>query len=162
MTATLSKIMIDEKHILQNLYSLYLHDLSEYTDGLDISPNGSFEFDSFDAIWEGEGMTPYFLKVEDTIVGFLLLLERPFLKKEYDFCINDIFILKKYRRKGYPVQFLQELFSQKKGKYFIIELVKNEPAVLFWKKIYQKLNIKFEEQNKNFDGDDCLIQTFEI
>jgi len=60
MTVSLNPISKDEKHILHNLYSLYLHDLSEFTDGLDISTNGSFEFDSFELIWEREGLTPYF------------------------------------------------------------------------------------------------------
>lgn len=162
MTLSLQVINSEEKHILQNLYSLYLHDLSEYTNGLELSADGSFEFDSFDTIWEEEGLTPYYLKDDETIVGFLLLLERPFLKKEYDYSINDLFILKKYRRKGYPLLFLKELFEMKKGKFFAIELVKNEPAVLFWKKVFQKLEIEYEEQTNTFDEDECYIQTFEI
>ena len=37
MTISFNPVSKDEKHILQNLYSLYLHDLSEFTEGLDIS-----------------------------------------------------------------------------------------------------------------------------
>lgn len=70
MTVSLNPISKDEKHILKNLYSLYLHDLSEYTEGLDISTDGLFEFDSFELIWKTEGLTPYFLKKNKTIVGF--------------------------------------------------------------------------------------------
>lgn len=33
------------------------------------------------------------------IAGFLLLLERPFLNKDYDYSINDIFILKNIEEK---------------------------------------------------------------
>lgn len=60
MTVSFNPVSKDEKHILQNLYSLYLHDLSEFTEGLDISTDGSFEFDSFELIWKEEGLTPYF------------------------------------------------------------------------------------------------------
>lgn len=162
MTVSLNQISTDERHILKNLYSLYLHDLSEYTEGLDISSDGSFEFDSFELIWKREGLTPYFLKKDKTIVGFLLLLERPFLNKEYDYSINDIFILKKYRRKGIAIALLKQLFEQKKGCYFVVELAKNIPAVIFWRKIFSALNIDFEEKKKIIDDEECLMQSFQI
>ncbi|MCK1995183.1 GNAT family N-acetyltransferase [Peribacillus muralis] len=162
MTCSLNPISKDEKHILQNLYSLYLHDLSEYTDDLDLSPDGSFEFDSFDLIWQKEGVTPYFLKKDKTVVGFLLLLERPFLNKDYDYSINDIFILKKYRRKGMAISLLKELFKQKKGSYFVVELAKNIPSVIFWRKVFNELCIDFEENKKIIDDEECLVQSFQI
>ncbi|MDM5219701.1 GNAT family N-acetyltransferase [Peribacillus sp. NJ11] len=162
MTVSLNPISNDEKHILQNLYSLYLHDLSEYTDGLDISTDGSFEFDSFELIWKEEGVTPYFFIKDKTIVGFLLLLERPFLKKDCDYSINDIFMLKKHRRKGIAISLLKELFKQKKGSYYIVELAKNIPAIIFWRRVFSALNIEFEEKKKIVDDEECLVQSFRI
>ncbi|MDR7240568.1 GNAT family N-acetyltransferase [Neobacillus drentensis] len=162
MTVSLKLLSKDEKHILRNLYSLYLHDLSEFTDGLNISTSGSFEFDSFELIWERDGVTPYFLKKNQVIVGFLLLLERPFLNNDYDFSINDIFMLKKFRRKGIAISLLEELFKQKKGRYFVVELAENKPAVLFWRKIYRELDIVFEEEKKIVDNEECLVQSFQI
>ncbi len=162
MSVLLKPVSGDEKHILRNLYSLYLHDLSAYTEGLDISEDGSFEFDAFDMIWEREGLTPYFIKNHEAIAGFLLLLERPFLKNEYDLCINDIFILKKFRRKGIALSVLMELFTQKKGKYFLLELAENIPAVTFWRKSLKELEIEFKEESKDIDGDECFVQAFQI
>jgi predicted acetyltransferase len=162
MTISFQFISKDEKHILQNLYSLYLHDLSEFTEGLDISEDGLFEFDSFDLIWESTGVTPYLLKKDERVVGFLLLLEKPFLKRDYDYSINDIFILKKYRRKGIALAILKELFNQKKGKYFVVELTENKPAVHFWKKTFLELTIEYEEEEKIVDNEECLIHSFEI
>ncbi|KAB2335125.1 GNAT family N-acetyltransferase [Bacillus mesophilum] len=162
MTVSLCSISRDEKGVLQNLYSLYLHDLSEFTDELDISSNGSFEFDSIELIWEREGLTPYFIKKEDAIVGFLLLLEKPFLKENYDYSINDIFILKKFRRKGIAILLLKELFKFKKGNYYVIELASNTPAVIFWRKAYSELSIEFDEEKKMIDGENCLVQSFHI
>ena len=162
MTVSLNLITKDEKHILENLYSLYLHDLSEFSESLEVSSNGSFEFDSIDLIWEREGLSPYFLKKDATIIGFLLLLERPFLKKNYDYSINDIFILKKYRRKGMTSSVLKTLFEQKKGNYYVMELVSNKPAVLFWESVYSKLNIAFDEKKQIIDDEECLVQSFRI
>jgi predicted acetyltransferase len=162
MTVTLQPVHKQDEKILYNLYSLYLHDLSKYTDNLDIKPDGSFEIDVFASIWETDGLSPYFLYHEDTLIGFFLLLERPFLKKKNDYSINDIFILNKYRGKGFAIEALKEVFQKHKGKYFIIELASNEPAVQFWKIVYKKLNIQFEEIEQLIDEDPVLIQTFEI
>lgn len=101
------------------------------------------------------------MQKDKTIVGFLLLLERPFLKKDYDYSINDLFILRKYRRKGIAMSLLKELFNQKKGKYFVVELTKNESAVFFWKNLFIELNIDYEEEKKMVDNEECLIQSFQ-
>ena len=109
-----------------------------------------------------DGISPFFIKEDKKIIGFLLLLERPYLKKENDFGINDLFILNKYKGKGFGRQAVKELFEKKQGKYFVIELVENKPAVLFWKKLYKELQIEFEERAELIDEEPCLIQTFSI
>lgn len=162
MPVTLQKILEIEAPILRNLYSLYLHDLSKFTVNLDIGADGFFHYEGLDTFWEVEGLSPYFIKLENNIIGFLLLLERPFLKKENDFGINDIFILNKYKGNGLGKQAVEELFKEKHGKYFVIELVKNIPAVSFWKKLYKQLNIEFDERSEIIDDEPCLIQTFGI
>ena len=103
--------------------------------------------------WENDGITPYFIKSDNEIVGFLLLLERPFLKKENDFGINDIFILNQYKGKGIGKQVIESLLKEKRGQYFVIELVK---------KVYRELNIEFDEKIQLIDEEECLVQTFKI
>ncbi|WP_313893040.1 GNAT family N-acetyltransferase [Psychrobacillus sp.] len=162
MTITLQLALENEASILRNLYSLYLHDLSKFTTTIDIGADGFFLYEDLEMFWKTEGISPYFIKYEDSIVGFLLLLERPFLKKENDFCVNDIFILNKYKGKGIGKKVLEELFEQKTGKYYVIELVENLPAVSFWKKIYKELHIEFDEKAELIDEEPCFIQTFTI
>lgn len=151
-----------EAPILRNLYALYLHDLSRFTKNIDIGIDGYFHFEDLDTFWNVEGISPYFIKNDNSIIGFLLLLERPFLKKESDFGVNDIFILNKYKGNGFGSKALEKLFKEKRGKYFVIELEENRPAVSFWKKIYVQQNIKFDEKNEIVDDENCLIQTFTI
>lgn len=160
MAVRLQKAYEKDKTILKNLYSLYLHDLSKYTNELVLGEDGSFHFDELDSFWQIEGLSPYLIMYEENIIGFLLLLERPFLKKEYDYGVNDIFIIQAYRGKGLGRQILKQLFFEKQGKYFVIELVANEPAVGFWKRVYKELGINFEEKAELIDNESCLIQTF--
>jgi len=162
MSITLIPAKEADKPILANLYSLYLHDLSAYTESLTIHSDGSFVFDNLDFIWEEEGISPYLIKLDNHLIGFLLLLERPYLKKEIDYSVNDIFILNRYRGKGFGLQVVESLFQVKQGHYYIIELSANKPAVLFWKKVYRKLHIRFKEVKESIDQDACLIQTFEV
>ncbi|SDN06592.1 Predicted acetyltransferase [Psychrobacillus sp. OK028] len=162
MSLILREVLEEEKIILKNLFSLYLHDLSKYTAEIEIGEDGSFEYDGLDVFWETEGLSPFFIMLDKSIIGFILLVERPFLKNEYDFGLNDLFILNKYKGKGLGIQAVKKLFQDKKGKYFVIELVENSPAVSFWKKVYSKLTINFEERQDVVDGEQCLIQTFTI
>lgn len=162
MAVTLKEVLESEKSKLRNLYSLYLHDLSQFTSKIDIGADGSFEYNSLDKFWEVEGLSPYFIKLDNTIIGFILLLERPFLKKENDFGVNDIFILNKYKGKGMAQQAIKKLFQEKNGKYFVIELIENRPAISFWKKLYGELNIQYEERHYLIDDEQCLIQVFNI
>ncbi|PGM95800.1 GNAT family N-acetyltransferase [Bacillus cereus] len=162
MVVALQKVQESEKMILRNLYSLYLYDLSKFTTTITIGADGFFEYGDLHMFWENDGITPYFIKADNSMVGFLLLLERPFLKKENDFGINDIFILNQYKGKGIGKQVIENLLKEKQGKYFVIELIKNVPAVSFWKKVYRELNIEFDERKQLIDGEKCLVQTFKI
>ncbi|WP_242237767.1 GNAT family N-acetyltransferase [Bacillus cereus group sp. BfR-BA-01316] len=162
MVVALQKVQELEKEMLRNLYVLYLHDLSKFTTNITIGADGFFEYEDLDTFWKIDGITPYFIKADNSIVGFLLLLERPFLKKENDFGINDIFILNQYKGKGIGKQVIENLLEEKRGKYFVIELVKNVPAVSFSKKLYRELNIEFDERKQLIDDEECFVQTFKI
>ncbi|GAF65835.1 GNAT family N-acetyltransferase [Alkalihalobacillus trypoxylicola] len=162
MEVSIKKVKKSEEVILRNLYSLYLHELSAFTSSIEIGTDGSFEYESLDKFWRTEGISPYFIKRDEHLIGFLLLLERPFLKKEYDFGINDLFILNKYRNQGNGKLALKPLFQRNKGTYFVIQLKKNEPAVLFWKKLYKEWTIQYNEKQELIDEEHCLIQSFQI
>lgn len=100
--------------------------------------------------------------MDGSIIGFILLLERPFLTKENDVGINDFFILNKYKGKGVAAQAAVKLFEEKQGQYFVMQVIENKRAVSFWKKLYLELNIEINERQDLIDDEQCLIQTFKI
>ncbi|MFZ0578542.1 MAG: GNAT family N-acetyltransferase, partial [Psychrobacillus psychrotolerans] len=67
MNLKLKEVLETEKTILQNLYSLYLHDLSKFTTLLDIGEQGNFEYEEIDDFWELDGLTPYFILLDKDI-----------------------------------------------------------------------------------------------
>jgi len=161
MKIALAKIGLEKQHILRNLYSLYLHDLSAYAKGLQVSEDGSFEFDSFDLIWEKEGLVPYLIHSEGQLAGFILLLEAP-ITKRVDKVINDFFILNPYRGKGVAKAAAAKIFEEHKGSYYISQLKENQPAVRFWRKIYQQLELDVQEYTEDQEGEEVVYQTFVV
>ncbi|GIP61851.1 hypothetical protein J32TS6_04060 [Virgibacillus pantothenticus] len=117
------------------------------------------ELDNF---WTVDGLSPYFIQLGGDIIGFILLLERPFLNKSNDYGINDFFILNKYKGKGLAFQAVEKLFKEKQGQYFVIQVAENRRAIAFWKKVYNRLNIETHERQDIIDDELCLIQTFKI
>lgn len=159
MKIVLEEIGLEKQHILRNLYSLYLHDLSAYAKGLQVSEDGCFEFDSFDLLWEKEGLMPYLIHCEGQLAGFILLLEAPFTKR-VDKVINDFFILNPYRGKGVAKAAAAKIFEEHKGSYYISQLKENQPAVRFWRKIYQQLELDVQEYTEEQEGEEVVYQTF--
>lgn len=157
MNVILQKAAPTEKNILRNLYSFYLHDLSAYSASLKTNSEGTFEFDAFDLIWEKEGLTPYFIKYNEELAGFLLLIEPP-LAKRADYSINDFFLFNQYRRKGIGEEALRILWDEKPGSYYIVQLSTNQKAVAFWKKIFQRFSLPFEETLGTEDGEEIVSQ----
>lgn len=157
MKLKLEKALPSQKSVLRNLYSLYLHDLSEYNGELEINEEGIFEFDAFEMIWEKEGLNPFFIKEGDKIAGFILLLSKPLIKR-VDYVINDMFILKGYRGKKISEAAVKLLFDAFKGEYYAEQLKDNKRAIAFWRKIYAKNELEFLEEEK----DDVFGQFFTV
>ncbi|KMK75793.1 GNAT family N-acetyltransferase [Alkalihalobacillus pseudalcaliphilus] len=162
MSLQLEPVHKKDKPILHNLYALFLHDISKYTNNLQINENGFFDYEDIHCFWDTEGISPYFIKIDQTLIGFLLLVERPFLKKQNDYGINDLFILNQYKGKGYGRMAVEKLFDEKKGQYFVIQVENNKPAVVFWRKVLQTSSLDLNEEKREIDGEQCLIQTFTI
>lgn len=161
MKITIEKIGSDHQKTLRNLYSLYLHDLSVYADSLQVSEDGSFEFDSFELIWTKDGINPYIFRADGELAGFILLLEKPFTKK-VDVLVNDFFVLNRYRGKGVAKEAAARIFAEHKGQYYISQLKNNEPAVRFWRKMYKEWEVDFEEYTEMQDDDEVIYQKFFI
>ena len=140
----------NEKHILKNLWSLYVHDLSEYRETLNVLEDGTYPFPDFDLYFKEDYMHPILIKVDGKIGGFVLLTEPPY-SKVYDYGIQEFFILKKYRKKGVGTQVINKIFKTYKGNYRYLILEKNIASRSMFLKLFKSSNIKYEEKLINLD-----------
>ncbi|MBG9771895.1 acetyltransferase [Brevibacillus laterosporus] len=151
-----------DKNIIFNLMPLYLHDLSSYTNDLIIDQQGRFAYNNLELYWERDALNPYLIKSGEAIVGFLLLNKPPFAPMGTDFYVNELFILNYYRRKGFAKKALKQCFTDNPGNYMVVQMIKNQPAILFWHQLYAEEGIVFEEKEEIFQDELCLIQKFTI
>lgn len=158
----LKLVTVEMKHKLENLMSLYLHDLSEFADDLKINANGQFEYEGMQLYFSREELKPFFICLHEEIVGFVLLNTGKFVPKDIDYSVNEFFILKGYRKKGISGAAIRKLLQLYNGKYEIGQLLQNQVALKFWRGFYKTEGIEYVEKIQIVDGFECFTQIFTI
>ncbi len=159
-TIEIAEADVKDKEKLKNLFQFYLHDLSEYTDALNVNSQGKFDNNDVDTFFDEANLIPMTIKIREEIIGFIFLNHS--MGKVVDYIINDIFILRKYRNRGIGKVVIDKLFKLYSGNYGLLELIKNKPAIKFWHSVFNDKNLKYEESEIVSDGEDCLMQKFTI
>jgi predicted acetyltransferase len=162
MEILIDKVNSDKKEVLINLMTLYLHDLSEFIENINLnSENGLFEFDVFDLFFEKEGLTPFFINLDGKPVGFILLQSGSYSNQEYaDYVLNSFFILKNHRRKGIGRLACNKFFEMYPGRYAISQAQSNIPAVKFWRNVYESNRLNTYEKEEIEDEIKVIYQYF--
>lgn len=145
MKIKLEKIKKSEKEILENLFQLYLHDITKYLH-MEVNSKGLFEYEYIDYYWINPRYEPYFIKVDNNLAGFVLIDDEFMVLKDdntsYD--LSEIFILNYYQRKGIGKKVAKEIFDTHRGKWEVRPVPKNNNALNFW------LNVISEYTNNNY------------
>lgn len=155
-------VTLETKNILENLISLYLHDLSQFVDDLKVNNDGKFEYDGFEFYFKYEELNPFLIYCNDEVAGFILLNLGKFVPSTVQYSIHELFILKSFRKKRVATRAIKKVFETYKGKYKVGQLQNNELAVEFWKRFYKNQDINYEETVEVEDGFNCYTQIFTI
>ncbi len=141
---------------------MYLHDMSEYACFLRLAADGSYKYQNLHYYWEKEGLSAYLIKIESEIAGFILSNRKPYIPADCDISIQEFFILKKYRGKGYGKKTALEFLRLFPGKYYIAQLIDNKPAIEFWRSVYKSIGLDYQEREEIDSGIKILTQRFTI
>lgn len=161
-SVALVQVTYDKKNILENLMALYLHDLSEFADDLMVNADGKFEYDGLEYYFKSEDLRPFFIYYDNEIAGFVLLNSGRYVSIGVNYSIHEFFVLKSFRKKGIGSKAVKAIFEQYKGKYKIVQLIDNKPAIGFWRNLYASFGIKYNEMAEKSDGIEGLMQIFDI
>lgn len=123
---------------LTNVYPFYLHDLSEFDDGYyRLDDRGRWEPDHLPSWLEEDTDQPLIILESGLRVGCALVNQAPspHVAAGMDFRLAEFFVLRKHRRRGIGRSAVLELLDHFGGKWEISELVRNTPAITFWRRV---------------------------
>lgn len=158
----LERVEVESKEQLENLMSLYLHDLSEFAPDLKVNENGKFHYDGLELYFKSEDLNPFFILYKGEVAGFVLFNSGKYVTKDIDYVIHELFLLKAFRKKGIANAAVETLLNTYKGTYKIVQISSNNKAVHFWTRFYEKHGIKYEQSKERLDDIDCNVQVFKV
>lgn len=134
-------------HIIQNLWPLYQHELSEF-DGNRPNAHGLFgaaddvttlaqHAASLAAWWnEPRALFPYLILVDGRPAGFNLIAGRSRLPEgiDADFVVHEFFLLHAYRGQGVGELAATESFDRHRGRWEVVTYPNHVRAIHFWRK----------------------------
>src|SRR5574344_1146042 len=137
MNIKLERIENKDKSILNNLFQLYLHDITA-TLPMEVNEHGLFEYNEIDYYFNGEiNHFAYFIKVDNHYAGFALI-DNNFLvleKKDNSYNFSELFILNAYKGKGIGKETAFKIFDMHKGNWEVKPVPRSERAKKFWERI---------------------------
>ncbi|KOP68671.1 acetyltransferase [Bacillus sp. FJAT-18019] len=145
MDVTVELTDTSNKFIINNIYPLYLHDLSGIW-GWKPNSYGIFEEDDtktlndqnkvFDIWWEKPSILfPYLIRVDGIPAGFALVATPPYTFGS-DFYMNEFFVMKPFRGKDVAEKAAALVFEKHAGSWEIQTnpTDRNKRAQAFWRK----------------------------
>ena len=97
------------------------------------------------------------LRAGEETAGFVLVRADI---EEGDYEIGEFFVLRKFRGQGVGERIARQLFDRFRGRWEVMQLVRNAPAVAFWRRVidrYSGGNFK-EQQGRNQWGQTNVIR----
>lgn len=166
MNVSISLTDQSTKYIVNNLYPLYLHDLSEIW-GWKPNKYGVYEDDEtstlseqnkvFDIWWENESILyPYLIRVEDIPAGFAFVATPPYTPHGSEYYMNEFFVLRPFRGKGVAEAAAVRVLNNHKGTWEIQTNPgeSNRRAQSFWRKTIQHYTSgSYQEEYANTTND---------
>jgi predicted acetyltransferase len=140
--------------VLRQLYELYCHDFSEYTQA-DVDETGMYTDDAFlNDYWREPKWSAFLVRVDRKLAGFAWVLKTSlftpddvetqrlvqsgFREQDPHVLIEEFFIMRKYRRRGIGEYVAHHLFDCFPGVWEVSEMIENTPAQAFWRKVIDR------------------------
>lgn len=135
---------MEDRTVLRNLMSLYLHFFMTWTDD-EVNEEGIFVYHHLDRYWQEPTRYPYLLKVGGKYAGFVLVRELDRAEQaEYGLevlgdvkthSIAEFFILEKYRHRNVGKRAAYAIFDRYPGRWFVNQMKQNTGGIAFWRRI---------------------------
>jgi aminoglycoside 6'-N-acetyltransferase I len=149
LTMNIEVILTDKEkaYIINNIYPIYLHDLSEHYGNLP-NKHGVYEDSDeyktlleqnevFNIWWEKPHcLYPFLILADEIPAGFIFVSKPPYASPKTDYYVAEFFLLRPFRGKGIGSYAAESVFNMFRGKWelFTNPLEKNLRGQKFWRK----------------------------
>jgi predicted acetyltransferase len=128
-----------DRELIKNLYPLYLHDLSAFTDFYDVDDRGVF-FPDYLSEWLDRPsplLHPLVFREGSRPAGFALVGQAPYphMSSGRDYRMCEFFVLNRSRRRGVGRRAARAVFGMFPGVWEVTQLPRNVGAVAFWRRV---------------------------
>ena len=128
-----------ERALIRNIYPLYLHDLSPFTDFYELDERGVFVPDYLPDWLDRQSplVHPLLIRADGRPAGFAFVGQAPFphMTAGRDYRVSEFFVLARYRRREVGQRAAHAIFDMFRGVWEVTELPANVPAVRFWRSV---------------------------
>ena len=123
-----------DRQLVKNIFNLYQNELCIYSDDFDaLDENGYFAPDTVSEILPfGDGVFPYIIEENARPVGFVMATDASYAPEGFDYCLEEIFLIRNRRKKGIASAAMKEITKSHPGKWTLEVYSENTPAVSFW------------------------------
>ena len=123
-----------DRQLVKNIFNLYQNELCIYSDDFDaLDENGFFAPDTVSEILPfGDGVFPYIIEENARPVGFVMATDASYAPEGFDYCLEEIFLIRNRRKKGIASAAMKEITKSRPGKWTLEVYKENTPAVSFW------------------------------
>ncbi|MEM9818726.1 MAG: hypothetical protein AAF827_20275 [Cyanobacteria bacterium P01_D01_bin.6] len=140
----------EDAYIIQNLWPLYRHDVSEFDASFVSNRHGLFDRDDqvltlakhtkaeTSRWWTKPGwLFPYLILADGRPAGFNLIAAQSCLPDgiDADFVVNEFFVLHAFRGKGIAERAAVEGFEQHRGQWEVVTWPTHARAIAFWRRV---------------------------
>lgn len=131
MPMDLERMEADDRPMLERLFQLYLHDMSEFLP-LPIAEDGTFPIaaELLPPYWERADHLPYLIRHDGEIAGFSLVRRAPDSDEVWD--MGQFGVLRKFRGTGLAREAFHRTLIKHPGRWQVRVLPKNTVAYRFW------------------------------
>ncbi|GAB2560107.1 GNAT family N-acetyltransferase [Gracilibacillus alcaliphilus] len=125
----------NEKSVLRQLMELYAYDFSEFN-GEDVNQYGFYGYRFLDHYWTESGRFPFFILVDNTLAGFILVSDHCYVLNEANsHSIAEFFIMRKYRKARIGSKAASLIFKRFTGYWEVLVHPENHAANQFWREV---------------------------
>jgi predicted acetyltransferase len=134
--------------VVERLWQLYSHDLSEFRHSAP-GPDGAFPSGRLPLYGDDEGRTAYLARLGDVPCGFALV--RLGLRRDRR-TMGEFFVTRSTRGRGVAAAFATEVFARHPGAWLVPFQDENPRAASFWRRLAYDVLVDVAESSREVPG----------